>query len=141
VFSSSISRAIDFGVKLLAESSVEPHRRGIDISGDGPNNSGRDRHAGSQRGRGSGDHDQRLAFLLKRPSGMGDSDNLDLYYQDCVIGGPGGFIIPVRDRTQFAAAIRTKLVREIAGEPDREPLVKPAQDRERLDCLVGKMQR
>jgi uncharacterized protein DUF1194 len=72
---------------------------------------------------------------------MGDSDNLDPHYQDCVIGGPGGFIIPVREAQQFAEAIRTKLVREIAGEPDREPLVKPTQDRERFNCLVGEMQR
>ena len=41
VFSTSISGAVDFGVKLLAESGVEPLRRVIDVSGDGPNNTGR----------------------------------------------------------------------------------------------------
>jgi hypothetical protein len=41
VFSTSISGGIDFGVKLLAESGVEPLRRVIDVSGDGPNNTGR----------------------------------------------------------------------------------------------------
>lgn len=37
----SISGAIDFGVKLLGQTGVEPVRRVIDISGDGPNSSGR----------------------------------------------------------------------------------------------------
>ena len=50
-------------------------------------------------------------------------------------------MIPVRDRQQSAKAIRTKLVREIAGELDREPFVRPAQDRERFNYLVGEMQR
>jgi Protein of unknown function (DUF1194) len=31
-----------------------------------------------------------------------------------VIGGAGAFLVPVRERSQFAAAIRTKIVREIA---------------------------
>ena len=44
-----------------------------------------------------------------------DIDNLDIYYEDCVIGGPGAFVIPIRERDQFKEAIRTKLVLEIAG--------------------------
>src|ERR687893_699879 len=82
-----------------------------------------------------------LPFMLKRPTGMGDIENLDLYYQDCVIGGPGAFIVPVREAQQFAAAIRTKLVREIAGVAEPEPLVRLAQERERFNCLAGEMQR
>ncbi len=58
-----------------------------------------------------------------------------------MIGGPGAFIVPVRERQQFAEAIRTKLVREIAGELEPEPLVKLAQDRERFNCLAGEIQR
>ena len=53
-------------------------------------------------------------------------EDLDLYYRDCVIGGQGAFIVPVRERAQFADAIRTKIVREIAGDPEAH-LVKPAQ--------------
>jgi hypothetical protein len=49
--------------------------------------------------------------------------------------------VPVRERQQFAEAIRTKLVREIAGELEPEPLVKLAQDRERFNCLAGEIQR
>ena len=82
-----------------------------------------------------------LPFMLKRPTGYGDIEDLDAYYQDCVIGGPGAFIVPVREAHQFADAIRTKLVREIAGGPDLNPLIQQAQDRERMNCLIGEMQR
>ena len=75
--------------------------------------------------------------MLKRPSGRGEIEDLDLYYRDCVIGGPGAFIVPVRERQQFAEAIRTKLVREIAGVMEPEPLLKRAQEQERADCLIG----
>ena len=44
-----------------------------------------------------------------------DVNNLDLYYTDCVIGGPGAFMIPVNDWSQFPEAIRRKLVLELAG--------------------------
>ncbi len=47
---------------------------------------------------------------------MIDIPELDVYYEDCVIGGPGAFIVPVRERPQFADAIRNKLVLEVAGE-------------------------
>ena len=45
--------------------------------------------------------------------------DLDLYYTDCVIGGPGSFVIPVDDPSQFVIAIRQKLVLDIAGAPPR----------------------
>ena len=44
-----------------------------------------------------------------------DIENLDVYYEDCVIGGPGAFVIPIKEREKFNEAIRTKLVLEIAG--------------------------
>ena len=40
-----------------------------------------------------------LPLMMKRPSyATTDIDDLDVYYEDCVIGGPGAFMIPVRDR-------------------------------------------
>jgi NADPH:quinone reductase-like Zn-dependent oxidoreductase len=42
-------------------------------------------------------------------------ENLDAYFRDCVIGGPGAVMIPIRERAQFGRAIRTKIIREIAG--------------------------
>jgi Protein of unknown function (DUF1194) len=48
------------------------------------------------------------------PDALWAIDSLDLYFRDCVIGGPRAFVIPVREKDQFAEAIRTKVVREIA---------------------------
>jgi Protein of unknown function (DUF1194) len=54
--------------------------------------------------------------MLSRPYGSGtDIANLDVYYEDCVIGGPGSFVIAIHERNQFKDATRTKLVQEIAG--------------------------
>jgi hypothetical protein len=141
IFSTSISSAIDYGVKLLADSGVDPIRRVIDVSGDGPNNTGRMVTVARDEAVGQGITINGLPFMLKRPTGFGDIEKLDHYYQDCVIGGQGAFIVPVRDAQHFAEAIRTKLVREIAGLMDPEPLVKRAQDRERADCLIGEIMR
>jgi hypothetical protein len=141
VFSTSISGAIDYGVKLLGESGVEALRRVIDISGDGPNNTGRPVMMARDEAVAKGITINGLPFMLKKPSGFGDIENLDHYYQDCVIGGPGAFVVPIRERNQIADATRTNLVREIADARDTEPLVQPAQSREPINCLVGETQR
>ena len=40
-----------------------------------------------------------LPILLKRPNASTlDIEQLDIYYEDCVIGGPGAFVIPIRER-------------------------------------------
>jgi hypothetical protein len=141
IFSTSISGAIDHGLKLLAESGVDPIRRVIDVSGDGPNNTGRVVTSARDEAVAQGVTINGLPFMLKRPTGFGDIENLDHYYQDCVIGGPGAFIVPVREARHFADAIRTKLVREIAGRIEAEPLVRRVQDRERMNCLIGEIMR
>src|SRR5215207_4204867 len=113
----------------------------IDVSGDGPNNTGRMVTLARDEAVRQGVTINGLPFMLKRPTGYGDIENLDLYYQDCVIGGPGAFILPVREARHFAEAVRTKLVREIAGVFEPEPLIKPAQERERMNCLIGEIMR
>jgi hypothetical protein len=40
---------------------------------------------------------------------------LDVYYRQNVIGGPGAFVIAARSYEEFAQAIRSKLITEIAG--------------------------
>ena len=70
-----------------------------------------------------------------------DVADLDQYYNDCVIGGPGAFMIPVNDWSQFPEAVRRKLVMELAGyDPEAEtgklPIVL-AQARATYDCLIG----
>jgi hypothetical protein len=135
IFQTSISAAIDYASRLFDTSGVEPLRRVIDISGDGPNSSGRGVMQARDEAVAKGITINGLPLMLKRPSGMGDMEHLDAYYRDCVIGGPGAFIVPVRDRTQFAEAIKTKIIREIAAlEPDAQ--VHKAQAEVRMNCFT-----
>jgi hypothetical protein len=135
----SISMAIDFSVMLLDGSNVEAIRRVIDVSGDGANNQGRLVTQARDEALGRGIVINGLPIMLKR-GGSWDVEQLDLYYRDCVIGGPGAFMVPVRERHQFVEAIKTKLVREIAGLADPEPLLKRAQAEPRVNCLAGEIQ-
>ena len=68
-----------------------------------------------------------------------DIAELDIYYEDCVIGGFDAFMVPVRDAQSFVEATRTKLVREIASLPSlSRPLVQRAALREpRISCMIG----
>jgi hypothetical protein len=141
VFSTSISGAIDFSVKLLETSRVEALRRVIDVSGDGPNNTGRPVAQARDEAVAKGITINGLPFMVKEPIGFGDIRNLDHYYEDCVIGGPGAFSIPLRERHQIAEATRNKLVREIAGLAEPAPLVHRASERERANCLAGEQRR
>jgi hypothetical protein len=131
----SISGAIDFSVRLLGASGVEAMRRVIDISGDGPNNNGRTVTVARDEAVAGGVTINGLPIMLKRPVGFGDMENLDHYYRDCVIGGPGAFMVPVRERHQFAEAIKTKIIREIAALPS-EPLVRLAQAEAPANCFT-----
>ena len=69
--------------------------------------------------------------------GSMDIENLDVYYEDCVIGGPGAFVVPIHERKQFIEATRTKLVLEISGR-EPEPRVVPASSQApRISCTIG----
>ena len=140
----SVSGAIDLGVKMLAESRVTPLKKVIDISGDGPNNEGRPVTEARNEALAKGITINGLPVLLKAP-GYYDVADLDIYYEDCVIGGPGAFSIPIRTKPQFAEAVRTKLVLEIASTPEFPswvtPLIQPAQAKNpRVSCMLGERQ-
>lgn len=136
----SISSAIDLGVLLLEQANVQAMRRVIDISGDGANNDGRPVTAARDEARDKGIAINGLPVMLKQASYF-DIDNLDAYYEDCVITGIGAFVIPIRERHHFVDATRTKLVREIAELPAGEPQVQKAQAREpRVSCMSGERQ-
>ena len=52
--------------------------------------------------------------------------DLDRYFQACVIGGPAAFVLPAKGFTDFARAMRRKLVLEISGltpEESTDPLL------------------
>jgi hypothetical protein len=135
----SIAGAIDFSVRLLEKSGFEAARRVIDISGDGPNNQGRIVTVARNEAVAKGITINGLPLMLRRP-GYLDIAELDTYYRDCVIGGTGAFLVPVRGRDQFAQAIKTKILLEIAGLTPPEPLLRRIQAPARSDCLIGETQ-
>ncbi len=123
VFRTSISGGLFYSANMLNRLPHTALRKVIDISGDGPNNQGAPVHSARDEIVATGVSINGLPLMLKRAtSGWYDIENLDAYYTQCVIGGPGSFVIPVRDITAFAEAVRMKLVLEIAG------LTPPAAD-------------
>ena len=139
----SISQGLGFAAKLFGASGVTGLRRAIDISGDGPNNIGLPVVAMRDRLVADGITINGLPIMLKSVGGIGPFNipDLDIYYEDCVIGGPGAFVIPVQDPSRFAMAIRRKLVLEIAGVGPRVMPVAAYSPAPRVDCLVGEKAR
>lgn len=137
----SISEALMFGAKLIETNAYQGLRRVIDISGDGPNNAGRTVTHARDAVLAQGITINGLPLLTREDSdSFWHLENLDLYYESCVIGGPGSFVIPVFDWSDFARAVRQKLVLEmVATHPQAH--VRPAQSQSpRLsptDCLIG----
>ena len=134
----SISGAIYFAMPLFEENPYHGMRRVIDISGDGPNNNGAPVIGARDMALGKGITINGLPIMVKDPSfATTDIENLDLYYEDCVIGGPGSFMVTIKDREQFQEAIRTKLVLEVAGLTPERRIVPAAEKVPRVPCLIG----
>ncbi|MBM3488726.1 MAG: DUF1194 domain-containing protein [Alphaproteobacteria bacterium] len=119
----SISGAINFAMRRLADNPHDGTRRVIDVSADGANNRGRPAHAARDDALAAGVTINGLAIINDRPSRWpGPEPPLDQHFRDEVIGGPGAFLIVVKGFETFAEAIRNKLIREIVeAEPDPSP--------------------
>jgi hypothetical protein len=133
----SISAAIAQGATMIVANSYRGMRQVIDVSGDGPNNSGNPVVPARDKAVEAGIVINGLALML-RPSGA--PGGLDKYYGDCVIGGPGSFVLPVHDIDDFAVAVRRKLVMEISGLTPPATVQKVAGKQPTSDCLVGEKQ-
>ncbi len=136
----SISGAINFAMPLFEESPYKGLRRVIDISGDGPNNNGMPVTLARDAALEKGVVINGLPIMVKEPSySTMDIDNLDFYYEDCVIGGPGSFVVTIKDRDKFKEAIHTKLVLEVAGRVPERRIVPVAETTKepRVSCMVG----
>jgi hypothetical protein len=138
----SISGAINFAMPLFEENPYRGLRRVIDISGDGPNNNGMPVSVAREAALAKGIIINGLPIMVKEPSfSTMDIENLDWYYEDCVIGGPGSFVVAIKDREKFKEAIRTKLVLEVAGRTPEPRLVPVAENEKakepRVSCLIG----
>lgn len=147
----SISGALEFGADLFAESPFASYKRVIDISGDGPNNQGAPVDATRDAVIRQGITINGLPLMTSGGFASAyDVTDLDRYYTNCVIGGPGAFMVPVNDWSQFPEAVRRKLVLELAeGATTYKDMVLRAdwvaggptpievQDRSGYDCLIG----
>lgn len=103
----SISGAIDHAATLFPQAPSQTERRVIDVSGDGSNNRGRSVALARDDAVGTGIVINGLPILAFEPQ-------LDEYYKDHVIGGPGAFMIAAKSFETFSEAILMKLIIEIA---------------------------
>jgi len=105
----SLSGALDFSVLMLNASPYRAAKRVIDISGDGSNNLGRPVEQARDEAVAMGIRINGLPIMVVEP-------DLDMYFRQSVIGGPGAFIVPVKSYDAFAEAILRKLVSEISQD-------------------------
>ncbi|WP_227270272.1 DUF1194 domain-containing protein [Roseobacter weihaiensis] len=137
----SISGAIAYAVADFEDNGFTGLRRVIDVSGDGPNNQGAPvteaRDAALAQGITINGLPLMTVDLLSEFWGIPD---LDVYYETCVIGGPGAFVVPVLEWDQFADAVKRKLILEISMTPAQVVPVQFAAP-EAYDCLIGEKMR
>jgi hypothetical protein len=138
----SISDDLTYAAGLFDGSGFMSYRMAIDVSGNGPNNSGmpvtQARDAVVAKG----------ITINGLPIDLGPREavisNLTEYYRQCVIGGVGAFMVSVTQTSELPAAIRRKLIAEIAqldtptvlpGEP--RLVLTQATAAPKVDCLIG----
>jgi len=141
----SISSAIDFAVPYFERNAFDGTRRVVDVSGDGANNSGDLVTHARDRAVAAGVTVNGLPIINGRPGPFGwpPIKDLDLYYRDCVIGGPGALLVVANSFDEFAEAVRRKLILEIAGTGTARPArLIPAQlppERIAPPCNIGEL--
>ncbi len=118
----SVSGAIDYAAKQFAISPHSSTKKVIDVSGDGVNNSGRTTSDARDDAIKQGITVNGLVIMNDTPTPGSyfrmPQPPLDQWYRDNVVGGPGCFVIAIDDFESFAHAIRNKLLKEIAANPD-----------------------
>jgi len=118
----SISAGIDRALQLLAENRFEAQRRVIDVAGDGTNNAGRDVTAARDDALAAGVAVNGLAIINEHPvsytyAHVQPPGGLTEWYRQNVIGGPGSFVVEVREFAAFGEAMTRKLINEVAALP------------------------
>jgi hypothetical protein len=119
----SISGAIDYAKARIAASGLTSTRRAIDVSGDGYNNIGRDVTEARDEAVAAGITINGLPIINDRPNPFGRPAvvDLDKYFENYVIGGPGAFVVVAKDFNSFASAILQKLILEISNLTPDDP--------------------
>lgn len=134
----SITSALTYADRLFAAADIEAGRKVIDISGDGPNNDGPAATHIRDALVDKGVTINGLPILMGRTEdSVWNQPALDIYYQDCVIGGAGAFLVPVEGMENFSKALKMKLILEIAGLVVPAPAnggIIPAAGKAPTDC-------
>ena len=119
----SISAGIDFAVKLFRSPDFEPTRKVIDVSGDGYSDFGRPITVSRDDAVAAGITINGLAVMTQRQSWRTPAPaDLDVYYRDNVIGGPGSFYIAVHGLEDFSRSVIQKMILEISSlVPEPKP--------------------
>ena len=122
----SISAGIDHAAQNLAESGYQATRRVIDVCGDGTNNAGRDVTAARDEAVTAGITINGLAIINEHPvswtyAHVQPQGGLTKWYRENVAGGPGAFVVEIRDFKTFGEAMTRKLVSEIASSSQPSP--------------------
>jgi hypothetical protein len=110
----SISGALRYAGTLLAAAPFEGTRRVVDVSGDGANNNGPPAEPERDALVASGVTINGLPIINRHPRFGRMELDVDRYYADSVIGGPGAFFIVAEDFGAFSDAIKRKLLQEIS---------------------------
>jgi hypothetical protein len=112
----SISNALELGAQLIGASDkdIVATRNVIDVTGDGANNIGNPMQQTRETVIRRGVVINGLPVMDE--SARGYLPDLDKYYQACVAGGRGAFVMIVRSYRDFASAMRRKLILEISQE-------------------------
>ena len=124
----SISGGLDFSAKQFRNMDYEPSRKVIDISGDGYSDFGRPVADARDDAVKAGITVNGLAVIVPRANTYRQAApaDLDAYYRDNVIGGPGSFYLAVLKLEDFSRSVLQKLVLEISGRTPDPVTKKPS---------------
>jgi hypothetical protein len=116
----AISGALAYAQGLILENAFEGARKIIDVSGDGP-----DLHlVHVQRAR---DEAVDAGITINGMAIINEDEKLEAFYRHNVIGGDNAFVMTANNFSDYSAAIREKLLRELAI-PQLAGLVLPKGD-------------
>ena len=113
----AIGAAIETSITLIETNDYEGIRQVIDLSGDGPQNSGSSLSQARTRAETALITINGLPIQSERQSPFRPSVSIDVadYFEKQVIAGPGAFISPTNEHVDFVDALKRKLIIEIAG--------------------------
>ncbi|WP_341909322.1 DUF1194 domain-containing protein [Ferrovibrio terrae] len=119
----SISGAINHAIPRFGSGPYKGVRKVLDISGDGPNNDGGPIDLARDKALAAGIVINGLPIMNGKVNTWGFPvlEDLDRYFEGCVIGGPGSFVVVAEGFNTFHEAVRRKLILEIATAPSVPP--------------------